>query len=193
MKLRSRRAALVLFSFLAITLTACTSTSIATEETETSSKEAGARGSRICFTNDSDIAMSAAPSGRIVQKNATHDIGVAGPLSADSELCFAGWNSREEMMKTRESHWAWDYTIVDSVVAVSIDGNYNALTFYARNPNIDLPLIYWNQSPATIPYWTGSKFGIGNSLNGDVSGHSFTATRREDSEYFKEFLVRFTQ
>jgi hypothetical protein len=193
MKLSSRSVAFVLFSALAITLSGCTSTGTAPEATETPEKQAGALGSRICFVNESSVPMSVAPSGRIVPENNRHFVGNAGPLSANSELCFAGWNSREsDDFKSNKLATVPTYFRADVVVALSVDGRYNALTFYAQNDSIKPCKISWNENPG-VNHWVGETPSVDNSITTSAIGQNFTVTRRGDSEYYKEFLVRFTR
>ena len=191
-----RLGAIILTSALALTLTACTASDGAPAGNATDhavAKEAGALGSRICFINETDVPMSAAPSGRVVQQYADHNVGVAGSLSTTTELCFAGWNSREVMMKSKGSRGLPVYTTGDAIAAVNIDGNYNALGFYALNPSLSSPEVRWSGNPEAETFWTVKYFGSGDSTVAEAAGHTFSVTRRDDSEFYKEFVVRFTR
>lgn len=177
------------------TVAGCSSTpdTFATSEPKLLEKEAGVSGSRVCFSNSTSVPMSAAPAGEPIQGR--QDIGPAGAITAQNELCFAGWNSR------RYTDWISDdlgkgffqeYTS-DVVVALSIDGAYNALTMRANNVAIARPDFTWTEDPLKEQKWSGGAMSDGAVVQGSVAGHSFTVTRRADTDNFKEFLVQFTQ
>lgn len=166
---------------------------MATTKSQPVTKEAGVSGSRVCFSNATGVLMSVAPAGEPIQ--GTQDIGPAGEMTDKKEICFAGWNSR------RYTDWITDdfgkgffqvYN-TDVAVAVSIDGAYNALTLRANNVAFARPDLTWTDDPTAAQTWTGGAMSDGAVLQGSVAGHSFTVTRRDDSDNYKEFLVRFTK
>mgnify|MGYP006898275467 CR=1 FL=1 len=159
------------------------------------SKEAGTLGSRICFINETGALMSAAPSGPEVTENAWTFVGTTGPMTADSELCFAGWNSRQayEFQARMFGAHHWGYSEVDVLVAVSADGNYNALSFYARNRSISAPSLHWKVDPLAQKDWNFTVPSVNESSTATAAGLNFTVTRRADSQDYKEFVVRFTR
>lgn len=195
MKLRSLIGASCLAA--ALVLTGCSSAPASPQEashepTETI-KEAGVSGSRICFLNSTGLTISAAPAGQAIA--GSQDIGPAGPVLSNKELCFAGWNSRrytDWVENEFDKGYFNDYT-TDVIVAVSIDGAYNAVTIRANNPAIARPDLTWTEDPLRAQKWSGQAMSDGAVVQGSASGHSFTITRRGDTDNYKEFLIQFTQ
>ncbi len=139
--------------------------------------------------------MSAAPGGRVNEENGSSFVGTAGPLSADAELCFAGWNSREayDLQPRMFGVTHWGYEVVDVMVSVSADGNYNALSFYADNPSIRSTKLQWKVDPEAKQNWKGQVFSVDESTTVSAGGLNFTVARRGDSQNYKEYVVRFTR
>lgn len=137
--------------------------------------------------------MSVAPAGEPIQ--GTQDIGPAGEMTDKKEICFAGWNSRLYTDWITDDFGKGFFQVynTDVAVAVSIDGAYNALTLRANNVAFARPDLTWTDDPTAAKTWTGGAMSDGAVLQGSVAGHSFTVTRRDDSDNYKEFLVRFTQ
>lgn len=194
MKLRDGKVTLGLSLLLVtgIALTGCTS--VAPTATETSAvKEAGTLGTRLCFTNGTDKPISAAPSPQVEAKNASHNVGAAGSITDSSELCFAGWNSYR-LDGWGSSTNTYHSQLYDVATTVNVDGVYDALSFRGVNEWIGLPLVYWTtgEQGSEQPY-DGRSMNVGDVENRDFEGNSFTITRREDSEFYKEFLIRFTK
>jgi hypothetical protein len=156
-------------------------------------KEAGVSGSRICFLNSTGLTISAAPAGQAIA--GSQDIGPAGPVLSDKELCFAGWNSRrytDWVANEFDKGYFNDYT-TDVIVAVSIDGAYNAVTIRANNPAFARPDLTWTEDPQREQQWSGQAMSDGAVFQRSASGHSFTIIRRGDTDNYKEFLIQFTQ
>lgn len=203
-----------LFSALAVagvlTLTSCAS-STTTALTESASKqtgplgwaalaqgevsrEAGVLGSRICFTNATSLPMTAAPSQQVNGKNADHIVGATGALSDTAEQCYAGWRSYLlNVWQGSSDNGAWANLQVDVVLSIGIDGNYNALSFRAINQDYGAPLLNWTENPDIKGGWHGKKLAINGSYEATAAGHTFTVTRLNDSEFYKEYVVRFTK
>lgn len=172
-------------------LTGCAPTS---PETTSFIKEAGYLGSRICFINATGLPMSAGFSGTVFEENASHIVGTGGMVSGDTERCFAGWNSfltKELRPRDYEGSGLMDAK-QDVVAAVNIDGRYNVAIFRARNMSWDASM-YWTDNVDKEQAWNGKlEMHLKDSYSGSVKGHDFTVTRRDDSEFYKEFVVRFS-
>lgn len=178
----------------AVVLTACTQEA-PTSLAEETSKEAGTLGSRICFTNATDLPMTAAPSQQVDTNNADHIVGEAGAISDNSAQCYAGWNSYSlDVWKAEgDSTGFWTMTGQDVALSVGIDGDYNVLNFRANNESFRKPSLYWTANPASPEIWSGNFMSEGESIEGNAAGHKFIVSRLNDSQYYKEFAVRFTQ
>lgn len=179
----------------ALSLTSCASPS-STAAPEGTSKEAGTLGTRICITNATTLPMTAAPSQRVVRKNADHIVGSAGALSDTSPLCFAGWNSYLQNVWSGADDFnpgKWSTIEQDVSISIGIDGNYNVLNFRANNEPIYKPSLNWITNTESPIQWSGDRMPEGETLEGNAAGHQFTVTRVSDSEFYKEFTVRFTK
>lgn len=155
-------------------------------------KEAGVRGTRICFANETKLPISVAPSDFVNQPNADHIVGKAGAVTPGSELCFAGWNSYFAPQFHLWSEQSYGNNVQDIVVSVNIDGAYNVLFFKSKN-EIFFPAAILHSTELYSDKWVG--FGSPGANNWPVTaaGHTFIETYRDDSEYYKEFLVTFTK
>lgn len=154
-------------------------------------KEAGTLGSRICFTNGTSMNITATPTGEVIGSNM---VGTTGVVPTYDELCFAGRNSIRSFEKTPDSVFSGlQSTMRDAAVAVTVDGNTNTLFFSAYNPAYTAPLLKWSNKQESNRYWSGGAMSVGENVSASSGGNSFTVTRREDSDLYKEFLVQFTQ
>lgn len=178
----------------AFTLASCSSTPQPTVSVP-STKEAGMLGSRVCFTNSTSLPMTVSPSQRVVSENVNHIVGAAGAINKSSEQCFAGWNSYQTVvyMKDDAGQAQWLDISEDVSVSVGIDGHYNVLNFRANNLAFVPPYLYWTNDPNRPTSWGGEELSVGSSYQDTSGGHSFTVTRRDDSEFYKEFTVNFTK
>lgn len=181
----------ITLSLLAVLLlSACGGTS-QPEASAEGSKEAGTLGSRICFTNGTNMNITATPTGEVIGPNI---VGTTGVVPTYDELCFAGRNSIRSFEKTSDSVFSGlESTMRDAVVAVTVDGNTNTLFFSAYNPAYTAPLLKWSNKQASNKYWKGGAMSVGENVSASSGGNSFTVTRRDDSDSYKEFLVQFTQ
>jgi hypothetical protein len=70
----------------------------------------------------------------------------------------------------------WGYSEVDVLVAVSADGNDNALSFYARNPSISAPSLKWKVDPFAQKDWNFTVRSVNESSTATAAGLNFTVT-----------------
>lgn len=156
-------------------------------------KTASTLGTRICFTNGTNLAISAAPGPGLDSKNAGSAVGSAGAVTDATELCFAGWDSyKADGWSTSDTSYGQQK--YDVATSTNIDGVYNAIEFRGINTWVGLPNIYWTTgTPGQDQPYDGRAMNEGDSIDRSFAGHSFTVTRRGDSDNYKEFLVRFTQ
>lgn len=136
--------------------------------------------------------ITATPTGEEIESNA---VGTTGVVPTYDELCFAGRNSMR--VAQRESNPVTGGTsmvlnLVDTAVAVTIDGNPNTLFFTAFNPALKTPYAQWTNKKESNSFWGAAILSVGENVSASTGGYSFTVTRRGDSENYKEFVVRFT-
>lgn len=177
-----------------VALTGCTSSSVtSTTSPAPTEKTASTLGTRICFSNGTDLPISAAPGSSLYTKNASSAVGSAGVVTDTTELCFAGWDSyKADGWST--SSTSYGQQVYDVATSTNIDGEYNAIEFRGINTWVGLPNIYWTTgTPGQNQPYDGRAMDVGDSVDRSFAGHSFTVTRRGDSDNYKEFLVRFTQ
>ena len=177
-----------------VALTGCASSVVGpTASPAPSEKTASTLGTRICFTNETDLPISAAPGPGLDSKNAGSAVGSAGVVTDATELCFAGWDSyKADGWST--SSTSYGQQVYDVATSTNIDGVYTAIEFRGINTWVGLPNIYWTTgTPGKEQPYDGRAMNVGDSVDRSFAGHSFIVTRRGDSDNYKEFLVRFTQ
>lgn len=184
---------------IALSMLGCSSTTASENPAQTAqgsgteTREAGVRGTRICFVNETDLVVSIAPADLVYQENADHIIGEKGPIPTGSQVCYAGWNSYQAT-GWEDPRWA-DIPTVDVSATIGIDGNYNAIYFRGDNKKYVQAFLAWTTGKPTERGYPGIIREEDNPLSkaDSVAGHPFTVTMVEESEYFKEFVVRFTK
>lgn len=173
-------------------LTACAGSRQADPVREVS-KEAGTLGSRICFTNGTNMNITATPTGEGIESNV---VGSTGVVPTYDELCFAGRNSMRIAQKEGnpvKGGTSMVLNLVDIAVAVTIDGNPNTLFFSAFNHAFKAPNVKWINKQESNSFWDVATLSVGENVSTSSGGYAFTVTRRDDSNNYKEFVVKFTQ